>query len=306
MFRNILIATDGRDMSWHAIAHGVGLAKALGANVTAVTITAPHEPGTCLPWLIPGGQEARTSTVEELASWYLAAVSAAACAAGVTCDTVEVIDANPARGLMETAQSRKCDLIALGTRARSGLDLALLGSVTREVITSGNLPVLVCRSPVGLEAGTAQPSVPTESYRHILIATDGSDVALRGVITGLDLARGLGAVATAVTITAPWLSVAGHAALWDPGTEYAARMAIRAAEHLAAAQSEADRRNVPLRALHISHEHPHRGLLETAARQDCDLLVMTTHGRSGIRAMLLGSVTASVLAHASLPILVCR
>ena len=117
-------------------------------------------------------------------------------------------------------------------------------------------------------------------YKHILISTDGSEVARKGVDHGLSLAKSVGAKVTIVMATERWLIYAG--AEWIPGptemAEYEARQKEGATTVLA----------------------------ETADQRHCNLIVMASHGRRGLRRLLLGSQTSEVLVSSPVPVLVVR
>jgi nucleotide-binding universal stress UspA family protein len=63
---------------------------------------------------------------------------------------------------------------------------------------------------------------------------------------------------------------------------------------------------VSCEVVHVEQDHPHKGIIETAKQKGCDLIVMASHGRSGIAALVLGSVTNKVLTHTDIPVLVCH
>jgi nucleotide-binding universal stress UspA family protein len=63
---------------------------------------------------------------------------------------------------------------------------------------------------------------------------------------------------------------------------------------------------VPFRALHVVHDHPYAAIIEAAEKNGCDLIVMASHGRKGVSALILGSETTKVLTHSKVPVLVCR
>jgi nucleotide-binding universal stress UspA family protein len=88
--------------------------------------------------------------------------------------------------------------------------------------------------------------------------------------------------------------------------EIRARMEQDAAEHLETLRGIATERNVRSDATTEVSEHPHRAILEAAERHCCDLIVMASHGRQGLGALLLGSETQKVLTHGHLPVLVWR
>ncbi len=143
-------------------------------------------------------------------------------------------------------------------------------------------------------------------YQHILIATDGSELAGRAVSAGLELAKALRAKVTAVTATEPWSSmVTGEVALSFPIHDYEKAAAENAARILSAVNETAGRAGVACETLHIS-DFPADGIVETAKARGCDLIVMASHGRRGLSKLILGSQASRVLALSPVPVLVCR
>ena len=144
-------------------------------------------------------------------------------------------------------------------------------------------------------------------YKHILIATDGSELAEKAVKTGLSLAKALGARATAVTVTEPWTAfVTGEAIIAFPFDEYEKSAADRAAKILASVSSDAKQLDTACATVHIKEQYPAEGILQTAKDSDCDLIVMASHGRRGLARLLLGSQALRVLTYSTVPVLICR
>jgi nucleotide-binding universal stress UspA family protein len=145
MYKNLLIATDGSELAEKAVAHGVELAKALGAKVTAVIVSEP--------WTVfATGEVGATFPVDEYeraleanATQVLGAVADRAKAAGVPCATKYVKDEFPADGIIAAAKEAGCDLIVMASHGRSGVSRLLLGSQANKVVTHSHIPVLVCR-----------------------------------------------------------------------------------------------------------------------------------------------------------------
>ena len=143
-------------------------------------------------------------------------------------------------------------------------------------------------------------------YQHILIATDGSELAGRAVSAGLELAKALRAKVTAVTATEPWSSmVTGEVALSFPIQDYEKAAAENAARILSAVSETAGQAGVACETLHIN-DFPADGIVETAKARGCDLIVMASHGRRGLSKLILGSQASRVLALSPVPVLVCR
>jgi nucleotide-binding universal stress UspA family protein len=143
-------------------------------------------------------------------------------------------------------------------------------------------------------------------FKHILIATDGSELAEKAVTTGLALAKTLKAKITAVTATEPWTTMmAGEAAIAFPIEEYEKAGAENAARILAAVTTTAKKAEVACETVHVN-DFPAEAIVETAKAKGCDLIVMASHGRRGLSKLLLGSQATRVLTLSTVPVLVCR
>lgn len=147
-------------------------------------------------------------------------------------------------------------------------------------------------------------------FKHILIATDGSELAGKAVAQGLALAKALDAKVTAVTVTEMWdaLSMAARAASQkrNPIGDYEERMATVADRILRSVDEEAKKQGVACASLHVKDRHPAEGIIETAQAQAFDLIVMASHGRRGLARLLLGSQANKVVTLSPVPVLICR
>jgi nucleotide-binding universal stress UspA family protein len=149
-------------------------------------------------------------------------------------------------------------------------------------------------------------------YTNILLSTDGSDVAKKGVTHGIALAKALNAKVTVIAVTEP-LEVdygGGHASGWIPSQEefdsFNAARKKHAGIVLDEAQAMAEQIGISAELLHVPNAYPATAIIETAKSRGCDLIVMASHGRRGIRKLLLGSQTSEVLVDGSVPVLVVR
>jgi nucleotide-binding universal stress UspA family protein len=147
-------------------------------------------------------------------------------------------------------------------------------------------------------------------YRHILIPTDGSELAHKAVVHGLSLAKVVGAKATALIVESSFNVYdvpASRANLMSAAfEEYARQAGAQGALILNRVADDAKAAGVQCDTVQMIQDHPYEAIIATAKEKGCDLIVMASHGRSGIAAMILGSVTAKVLAHTTIPVLVCR
>jgi nucleotide-binding universal stress UspA family protein len=143
-------------------------------------------------------------------------------------------------------------------------------------------------------------------YQHILIATDGSDLAQKAVEMGLSLAKAHRARVTAITASEPWSiarSCDGTAAV--PFDAYERAAASEAAKILASVGRLAIQLDVEWVTAHVK-EHAADGILQAARSRGCDLIVMASNGRRGLSRLMLGSQAVRVLTHSAVPVLICK
>ncbi|PSC05613.1 universal stress protein [Alsobacter soli] len=150
MYRHILAATDGTPFARHAVEHAVGLARALGARLSIVTVT---EPFHVFSLEVQQLEDTRTQYEAHAREWADRALNDAAALAraqGVSHDLVQVESDRPYQAIMDAAADRDCDLIVMASHGRRGLAAMILGSETLKVLTHSKVPVLVIR-PGGAE-----------------------------------------------------------------------------------------------------------------------------------------------------------
>lgn len=147
-------------------------------------------------------------------------------------------------------------------------------------------------------------------YKHILLPTDGSELAMKGVEQGLALAKALQALATIVTVTPHWsiheMAVEARKARANPIERFEKEAAEAARQILDDAKAKAAAAGISANAIHVAEMNAAEGIIDAAMKHGCDLIVMSSHGRRGVRRMILGSQTAEVLAHTTIPVLVIR
>ncbi|HEY2185932.1 MAG TPA: universal stress protein [Xanthobacteraceae bacterium] len=147
MYRHILIPTDGSDLAHKAVAHGLALAKAVGAKVTVLTVEGSfnvYDVPASRVNLMTAAFDEYAKHAREHASSILDRIADEAKAAGVQCETMQVVQDHPYQAIVDTAKQKGCDLIVMASHGRSGIAAVLLGSVTSRVLTHTNIPVLVC------------------------------------------------------------------------------------------------------------------------------------------------------------------
>lgn len=145
-------------------------------------------------------------------------------------------------------------------------------------------------------------------YRHILIATDGSELATKALEHGLSLAKGDGARVTVVTVTEPWspfeMAQKVREGRLDPVGQFEAIAAVAATHVLEDAAQKAEALGVSSEFVHVTDRRPADGIISTANHKGCDLIVMGSRGRRGLSRLLLGSQAYEVLTYCRVPILI--
>ncbi|MBK1614375.1 universal stress protein UspA [Rubrivivax gelatinosus] len=143
-------------------------------------------------------------------------------------------------------------------------------------------------------------------YKRILVPTDGSEITAKAVETAVELAKLCGAELFAVGIKEPFpYSAISEMQPVPPQEFYDAQERI-AAGRVKAVVEQATQAGVSAHGHTIEALHPWEAIIDHAKNQGCDLIVMASHGRRGVSALLLGSETQKVLTHGTLPVLVVR
>ena len=143
-------------------------------------------------------------------------------------------------------------------------------------------------------------------YKRILISTDGSDISQKAVQSAVALAKSGGAELFAISAKEPFpYSAISEMQPVPPQEFYDAQERI-AGERVKAVVDAAGAAGVKCQAHTVEALHPWEAILDHAKNQTCDLIVMASHGRRGLSAMLLGSETQKVLTHSAIPVLVIK
>ena len=142
------------------------------------------------------------------------------------------------------------------------------------------------------------------------MATDGSELATKALRHGAQLAKALNAKLTIAAVTDPWpvLEMAQKAQEHntDPIGSYESNAAVWAQDVLAKAKQSIADIAVNCETVHVKDMHPSAGILETTKQRGCDAIAMSTHGRRGIRRMVLGSQAGDVIANAEVPVIIVK
>ena len=143
-------------------------------------------------------------------------------------------------------------------------------------------------------------------YQRILVPTDGSEITGRAVATAIGLAKSLGAEIHTLCVKEPFPYGAVAEMQPTPPQEFFDAQERAASRHVQAVAEACEAGGVRCHAETVEGLQPWEAIVEHAAKHHCDLLVMGSHGRSGLASLFLGSETQDVLKHTTVPVLVVR
>jgi nucleotide-binding universal stress UspA family protein len=285
MTRRILVPLDGSVTAEAVLPYATSLARATDASLLLLRIITPGEIGQSLFWKTTIPAELRREWTEEAltrANVYLASVAERLRAR----DLHVVFDVQPADDAATAIVARaehesEVRLIAMTTHGYGGALRWAFGSVAAKVLHATPTPLLIVRSN-----GGEHPSVTEVPYRTICVPLDGSPLAEQALATAQPIAARIGATLLLVCVVT--------------GDDIAeARKYLEGV----AQRLRADRFNVQS---HVVEGIPADQIIYVAQTSHADLIVMATHGRTGLRHLWLGSVATRVVHSAELPVLLVR
>ena len=294
MFDKILIPVDDSWGSQYAAHIGLEFVKRLNARVVltnALTEYASEEDGNHA--LAPARRNAETLGI------------------GFETRFAEGRQMGVGDGIVQVCMEENCDLIVMGTHGREGIEHFLLGSVAERVTRQAHVPVMLIRTPRDTKMNTEKPL----KLEHVLVAIDGSLQSQQALMTANNLSAKLGLSLEVLHVIPDLPPLTGYTGLeFAPMIDYdryekdlAAESqaiiadALKQLEALSAKVSDVRSSSVPAKGLILGER-----ILQTAQAHGADLIVLGTHGRSGIERLLLGSVAQSVSHHSNIPVLLVR
>ena len=143
-------------------------------------------------------------------------------------------------------------------------------------------------------------------FKRILVPTDGSDITAKAIDTAIALAKSVGAQLYTISAKEPFPYSAISEMQPTPPQEFFDAQERIAHQRVTAVVNQAAAAGVQCQAHTVEALHPWEAIIDHAKRMECDLLVMASHGRRGVSALLLGSETQKVLTHTKVPVLVVR
>ncbi len=283
----ILLATDGSEYSEGAIREAIKLAKACASRLTVMSVIDNNPEFEALaPQII--------EKKVKLARQYLDTVEARAKEAGIECETLVLEGEDAYRTITDEAARNKSTMIVMGRRGRTGLKRLVIGSVTARVIGHSSCNVLVV------------PKDATLDFKSIVVATDGSKYSTAAVAEAITIAKRNGSALTVIAAVPSDLLTTTDIDFTMNQQQLIAENEMKEAEKNAKeAKEKAQRESVDAKAFVLSGR-PYETIIQTAQETKADLIVLGSHGRTGIEKFLMGSTAERVILLSSCSILVVK
>ncbi len=291
MLKTILVPLDGSELAERALDPALMLARRADAQL--ILLSVPHLKhlvqvdvagyGLLLP------EDSYRVSRQELADYLNEVVSEHIGPPDLNVKTL-VKDGDEAGVIVDTATKHDTDLIVMSTHGRSGLSRWMLGSVTERVLSTAPCPVLAIRRSGPLST--------------VMITLDGSEVAEEALEPAFEIAQAFDSRVILISLVRE-LTSGETAYLERQETGLGSQVELRAESYL---QEIAGRLPWPNGGMKIVVEKGSAasGILDHAERAGVDLIAMATHGRTGLKRWIYGSVSEKVLRGASCSVLICR
>jgi nucleotide-binding universal stress UspA family protein len=144
-------------------------------------------------------------------------------------------------------------------------------------------------------------------FKHILLPTDGSELSAAAIKQGVRFAKSIGAKVTGLCVMQQQHPFFYEMEIPTEALEQVAKRCKELAEtYLAAIEKEAKEARVACDVVYEKNDYPYEVIIRVAEQKGCDLIMMASHGRKGVGALLIGSETQKVLTHSKIPVLVFR
>ncbi|MGE3536054.1 MAG: universal stress protein [Candidatus Tectimicrobiota bacterium] len=283
MYRRILVATGGSPWSDAATTYAVALAAHLQSELCLLTVL--NASGVYAMPEVMSASELLMESVEQQGQEILAQAVEQAVEAAVPHSAV-LKWGNIAETILQTAAEETCDLIVLGSRGLSGFKRLMLGSISNAVAAKAQCPVLLIKQP---------PTPSALPWHRALLATGGSPWSDAAVEHALQLAQGQHMEVCVLYVD--------NRRVRRGETDMS--LTSDGKNILALAEARAAAAGVP------HHTAFARGdvatlVVDMAARQQCDLIVLGSRGLTGFKRLMLGSISNAVAATAPLPVLIVK
>lgn len=297
MYEKVLVPLDGSSFAERVLPHLEFLLSPQQTELILLRVMEPYH-FIAAPDFPPAATPLDREEQEEAIQAYLDEVKGELQEAGFTVHT-RIAIGDVASGICDEAEDQNVDLIAMTTHGRGGLSRWAFGSVADRVVRSAYQPIFLVR-------GTTEACQPGEIGR-ILVPLDGSDLAEQALPAARSIAHEKGAELVLLRVVEPLSDreAAAMYATWSSVDDVYAHRLTEAEQYLGDVQAELQKEGLSATAL-VEEGHPATVILDVEELEDVNLVVMSTHGRSGLARWVYGSVADKVLREAVCPLLLIR
>ncbi len=312
--KTILVPLDGSALAERVLPHVRALASMLGARVCLLKVVAFGDYDNMLTETLMGAygivespealrdrERSKWEVIRQHAEGYLATQAVYLREAGLEVQT-EVNAGSPAKIIVEVAREQHATLIAMATHGYGGIKRWTLGSVTDQVVHTATTPVFVVR-------GVEPEQLAALEIKRILVPLDGSALARQALPLAAELAASANAELILLEAIAPTIeTMVGFRPLGRSSPQYAEMLELlhwHAQHDLGALAEQLGQSGLDVHTS-IVNGHAAEVIVDEAARRGVDLVVMATHGYSGLKRWALGSVAHKVLHTATMPLVLVR
>lgn len=300
MLERLLVTLDGSDFGEHALPFAKAIAQKTGASVNLSHVSCCDAPTDLLqntPFQYEGvSMEAYAEKHSEERRKYLSerASSLLAELPGLEV-SYSLLEGYVTEALERQAIKIGAQLVVMTTHGRTGVSRAWIGSVADSLVRNSRFPLLVIRP---LEDGK---NFPEARFEHFLVPLDGSATGEKILKPAVLLGKAMGARFTLLHVVAPYVSVGARVSPLPAG--HLQERLEKAEAYLTGVAERLREEGIETEHIIESHFAPARAILHTAETKGVDLIAIATHGYTGVRRALLGSVTDKVLRAAKWPLL---
>jgi nucleotide-binding universal stress UspA family protein len=319
MLSRILVPLDGSEFAETALPLAAALSRGSGAAVELVSAYDPLPPPTASPadvaalgvpihadalGAVPVTTAELSESLRDERTTYLRDAARRLREATEVDAEVALVEGRADQAIQARVKASGADLVVMATHGRGALERAWLGSVADRLVRDLHMPILLVRPVEGEPVDLSSPV----TLDRMVVTLDGSELAESVLDPALELAEALGlpvvlkrVIGVRMDLESPYIPHAAHAY-----HEQVEQERTEAREYLAQVGEEASRRGAKVAALDVDQGPAARTILDTIDADGRDVLAMATHGRGGLRRMLLGSVSDKVVRAATGPVLLVR
>jgi nucleotide-binding universal stress UspA family protein len=290
MFEKILVPVDGSGIAEKALSYAERLAHRLGSTIILISVYPPEG-------------EPEKEQYRLLHSHYSQKITSSARSNVIKVQSA-ILPGEPAAAILDYAEKKKVGLIVMGTRGRSAIKRWMLGSIADKIEKAGTVPLALVTTE------KTEIAIPEKSIlRKALVILDGKEEDKTVVGCAAELASGL-------KIDVTLLQMVERALMYFEGAdeksyvpvsdkEMASRRA-KARKYLESVGEPLREKGVKVNVRTTARGNPAQSIIRVAGRIDADLIIMPTHGRSGISRWFFGNVRDDIVNYGDILVLLIR